>query len=277
MASVNRLSIVALLFAVTVGFAQDLSEPPGYGVYYKAGENWQKLDNVSPLNSSVGAFSGATLNYNGASALLQLANHRPVFYVDRVPTARSMVIVTLERKKDHREIKVIRGGIFGAKGGPDRKHLSEVVIQSVNDHVVTVTPNQNLAPGEYLLTDSGGYSGYEFGINDTAPENPAAPESLKSSESVAREVLLKTINASFAREGVAGYGEIAGDKLTIHSERASAMRLHMLTANEKLLSMISEAGIVTLFYTNDADQNFAYDVKAGKVVLPSAPQGNESK
>jgi hypothetical protein len=274
-----RQAVAGLLLASSaVGLAQESMEPPGYGVFCKVKDKWQKLDYVSPLNASAGAFSGVTLSFNGAGAALQLADHRPVFYVDGVPSARNMVIVVLDRKKDHRDLKVIRSGVFAAKGGPDKKHLLDVVAQSVNDHTVSVSPSQDLGPGEYILTDSGGYGGYDFGISEAGgPEVPPAIEPPKPSGLAARDFLLKTINASFTKEGVAGYTEIAGDKLIIHSERASAVRFHMIVANEKLISVMREAGIATCQYTNDAEQNFAYDVKAGRVTVPAAPQANESK
>src|ERR1035441_4644636 len=149
--------VIAILVASAISFGQDklpTDEPPGYGVYYKTKDGWQKLDYARPLGSSVGAFSGATLNYHGAEAALQITDRRPVFYFDRVPTARNTIIVLFERKKDQREVKVIRSHVLTAKSGPDKKHMPDVTVQSVNDHVISVSPTQELSPGEYLLTDS---------------------------------------------------------------------------------------------------------------------------
>jgi hypothetical protein len=46
-------------------------------------------------------------------------------------------------------------------------------------------------------------------------------------QETARDFVLKASNAQFAKEGVAGYAEIKGDKLIVHSERASAVRFNM--------------------------------------------------
>lgn len=82
----------------------------------------------------------------------------------------------------------------------------------------------------------------------------------------ARDIMIRAINASFAKEGVAGYAEISGDKMTVHSERASAVRFNMTLKNDKFISALKDAGIATYTYTNDTDQNFLYDVKLGQVV-----------
>lgn len=155
---------IVLVSLCALSLAQDSMEPPGYGVYYKTKGGWQKIEYTSPLGNNVGVFSGVTLTYHGAAAALQIADHRPVFYFERMTTARNTIIVRLEKKKDQRDVKVIRTGVLTAKGGPDKKHVPDVTVQSVNDRVISITPTQELPSGEYLLTDSGGYGGYDFGI-----------------------------------------------------------------------------------------------------------------
>lgn len=88
-----------------------------------------------------------------------------------------------------------------------------------------------------------------------------------------RQRLVKGINAEFQRGGVMGYAEVSDDTLTIHSERASAMRFRMILASREL-SMIRRAGIATYIYTNDADQSFVYDVKVGQIVTQQATQAH---
>ncbi len=269
--------LVTVLAACSLMLAQVSLEPPGFaGVFYKAKDGWQKMDLATPLNVSTGAFSGATLSYKGAESSVRIADRRPTFYYNRIPTARNAVIIVFEKKKDHRDLKVIRvNALLTAKGGPDKKHLVDVSAESINDHLVSVTPVQDLPLGEYLLTDSGGYTGYDFEITDTPTAGiSSTPAGIAkgSDHPSAQGLLLRVINASFAKEGVTGYGEISGDKLIIHSERASAMRFHATLANERLMSMMQEANIATYVYTNDSDQNFVYDVKAGKIVSPADSQ-----
>lgn len=86
-----------------------------------------------------------------------------------------------------------------------------------------------------------------------------------SDQALTRKKYLDAINAGFRKDGVAGSAEIVGDNLIVHSERADRMRFRMLLANYKTSLLQKRAGIATFIYTNDAKQNFAYDVKSGQV------------
>ena len=114
--------------------------------------------------------------YRGAEAPIQLSDRRPVFYVkNRVEAlmaetggpnaARNAVIVILSKKKDHRELQSVKTGLSGVKSGIDKKLLPDITVHSINNLMFTITPNQDLAPGEYLLTWKVlGTDGYDFGI-----------------------------------------------------------------------------------------------------------------
>ena len=97
-----------------------------------------------------------------------------------------------------------------------------------------------------------------------------------SDRAAARQRLLKAINAGFRKDGVMGYAEISGDDVTIHSERASAMRFRMNLASSRQLFMMQRAGIAKFIYTDDAAQKFVYDVKAGQIVSASGSAGSAS-
>ena len=88
---------------------------------------------------------------------------------------------------------------------------------------------------------------------------------------VTKEKLVEASNARFIADKVVGYAESSEDTFTIHSERASDMRFHMLIANKQGMEHFRMAGIKTLVYTNDADQRFTYDLAAGHVVTPGVP------
>jgi hypothetical protein len=88
---------------------------------------------------------------------------------------------------------------------------------------------------------------------------------------VTKGELVEAHNASFRAEKVVGYAESSGDTFTIHSERASDMRFHMLLANQQIMGRYRAAGIKTIVYTNDSDQRFTYDVVADHVVTPDVP------
>jgi hypothetical protein len=80
-----------------------------------------------------------------------------------------------------------------------------------------------------------------------------------------RQKIVNADNAAFKKEGVMGYAEVSGDKLTVHSERASAMRFHMTLSDPRYMSYLRRSGLTTVVYTNDADQTFVYDVKSGQI------------
>ena len=169
----KKIAVAFLVGLCVTTFAQDAVEPPDHGAYYKAKDGWQKLELLTATGNKVGAFSGVTITYLKPNSPVQLSDRRPVFYVKTTPdkeqqmsvAARTTVIVLLDNKDDHRELKVIKSGLFGAKAGYDKKRMPDVTMHSINNLMITITPNEDLAPGEYLLTwNSMGSVGYDFGI-----------------------------------------------------------------------------------------------------------------
>ncbi len=174
----KNVAIALLLGLCVAGFAQDVAEPPDHGAYYKAKDGWQKLELLTTTGSNIHVnaltlHGGAKQIYRGAEAPVQLSDRRPVFYIKTTPdkeqqlavAARDTVIVFLSKKEDHRELQTVKSGLTGVKSGMDKKLLPDVTLHSINNLMFTVTPNQDLAPGEYLLTwNAMGSVGYDFGI-----------------------------------------------------------------------------------------------------------------
>lgn len=169
----KKMLIIMLLGLCIASVSQDTVGPPDHGAYYKAKDGWQKLELLTPTGNRVAAFSGVTMSYRGTQAPVQLTDRRPVFYIKTTPdkeqqmaiAARSTVIVLLNKKGDRRELQTVKSGLFGARAGYDKKRMPDVTLHSVNSLMITVTPNEDLAPGEYFLTwDSIGRVGYDFGI-----------------------------------------------------------------------------------------------------------------
>jgi hypothetical protein len=263
--------------------------------------------NGTPQALSPAAYSGSQQSNNvvkanvawtfrGAHSPLQLSSNRPRFVLVCGLGAPALamlcglgtgqpgdlIMVRLDEKSDHRESRMASAGMFGGHSGFDAKKTVTTTIVKRNIGGWDVVPTQDLKDGEYLITTGVNPQGFDFGIGgpqlEPAPsQTTAEPSANSSNQSAAREMLLKTFNASFAREGVAGYAEISGDKLLVHSERATEMRFHMQVANQRLIAMMQQAGIATYLYTNDADQHFAYDLKAGKIILPTASQATKTK
>ncbi len=86
-----------------------------------------------------------------------------------------------------------------------------------------------------------------------------------------REKMIAAENASFKKEGAAGYAEVVGDTYIVHSERATSIRFHAnVIGNKEYVEALQRAGITTLVYTNDADVKFVYDVKANQIMQQAA-------
>jgi len=174
----KRTAVALLLGLCVVSFAQDAAEPLDHGAYYKAKDGWQKLELLTATGSNIHVnaltlHGGAKQLYRGAEAPVQLSDRRPVFYIKTTPdkeqqlavAARETVVVLLSKKEDHRELQTVKSGLLGVKAGYDKKQMPDVTLHSINNLVFTVTPNQDLAPGEYLLTwNAMGNVGYDFGI-----------------------------------------------------------------------------------------------------------------
>jgi len=290
-------TVVLFVLACVPTFGQVAPQPAG--IYADQNGTLEALSTAAYSGSEQSSNvvkANVAWTFRGVHSPLQLSSDRPRFLLVcglgapalamlcglGTGQPSDLIIVRLDEKSDHRESRMASAGMFGGHSGFDAKKTVTTTIVKRNDGGWDVVPTQDLKHGEYLITTGVNPQGFDFGIGgpqmEAAPnQTTAQPSANSSNQSAAREMLLKTINASFAKEGVAGYAEISGDKLTVHSERASEMRFHMLVANQKLVAMMREAGIATYLYTNDADQNFAYDLKAGKIIPPTASQATETK
>ena len=141
-----------------------------------------------------------------------------------------------------------------------------------------------IEPGLFVLDDQVGVTDI-FGNVLLAGEKNSIKSGVKgacaliladwSNQAGSRQKLVNGINTSFENAGVMGHAEISSDKITVHCKGTSAIRFQMIRASREL-SMARRAGIITYIFTNDADQNFQYDLQAGRVVPFVAPQAVEA-
>ena len=155
------------------------------GVSIQNGTTWDKLYHANITGTKSKGVAGAAFSYGiakahivhtfrEAEAPIQTSNPRPVFKVvgaqDIAP--RDIIIVKLEKKKDHREIEVgsVRTWTGANMGYPD-KAVTKVTVQQV-EGALLVTPAEDLEPGEYLLfpgvqgvvMPEAGFGGFDFGV-----------------------------------------------------------------------------------------------------------------
>jgi len=148
-------------------------------------------------------------------------------------------------------------------------HIAEVQSDADYHIVLTNIDGSHAQKNQLLVTDF-------WGTPLKKAEGSVARDQAKSActliiadwsdQALTRKKYLDAINSGFRKDGLVGFAEIvAGDNLIVHSELANRMRLFMLLANNKTYLLLRRAGIVTFIYTNDADQNFACDVKSGQI------------
>lgn len=153
-----------------------------HGFYYQSAQEWKKLDTSSYAGYSskhgasmlAGVAPSGVLVYDGPEAVNQFENRQPVFGIrvdafrPDIPglNVRDLLIAHMAKKKDHRELQVMKGGFATVRTGINSKDSVEVTLSNVADQTFILVPKNNLAPGEYLITFRGanGTSGYDFGV-----------------------------------------------------------------------------------------------------------------
>lgn len=153
------------------------------GVYYKTAQGWQKLEPVSMAGGGLkhagkmfvpGLTPQMVWTFRDAESPAQIADRRPTFCVKELPalaniagrSGRDLLIVRLDKKKDHRELQTTSGGsMFTFKAGLSKDRMPDITRETIADGIFMLTPNEDLKPGEYMVTFSAlGTSGYDFGI-----------------------------------------------------------------------------------------------------------------
>ncbi len=153
------------------------------GTYYKGPTGWIRLEQITMAGGGAkhvgkmfvpGLTPQIVWTFRGASAELQIADRKPVFYVRQSPymanvpgrSERDAVIVRFDRKKDHRELQTTSGGsAFTFKAGFSKERTPDITVTRISETTFAIRPNAELPAGEYLLTFGGlGASGFDFGI-----------------------------------------------------------------------------------------------------------------
>jgi len=199
---------LALVFVLVGSLcAQQKAEnlPTVQGVYYKTVDGWARF---LPVTMSGGGLkhTGKLLvpgltphmvwTFPGPEAPVQFSESRPMFYIRHWPQSlialagspeRNLTIVRLDRRKDHRELQITRGGnVFTFKGGLSPEKLPELTVTRVDDSSFLFTPTKDLEPGEYLITFGIGWtSGCDFGVIQKGKRGPG--ESVMGSRAVGHE------------------------------------------------------------------------------------------
>jgi hypothetical protein len=147
--------------------------PPEVGVYWKNGNAFVLIPGQAVSRSKVGGKAGSFFTYgmrnehwdaylNGPASNNVVNERQPSFYI-YVPDGSSssdFVLITLEKKSDHREFEVGSfGGITGGKAGVKRDKEVEFTAEHAGIRTYKIKLAQGLKPGEYAFFMGTGQQG----------------------------------------------------------------------------------------------------------------------
>jgi hypothetical protein len=155
----------------------------GDGFYYKTQQGWQKLEPILVAGGGLkhvgkmfvpGLTPQMVWTFRGAESPAQISGKQPLFCIKEMAalasvagrSSRDLVIVRFDKKKDHRELQTTNGGnMFTFKAGLSKDRTPDITTTTLDEGVFIVKPNEDLKPGEYMLTFAAlGTSGYDFGV-----------------------------------------------------------------------------------------------------------------
>jgi hypothetical protein len=171
----KAIALIGVLALASVAVSQRAETQHEPGMYADQNGTQVKLTSaqftgVKSKNSIVRA--QAFWTFRGSAAQVQLSNSRPRFLLygaTKIFPADQIVIVALDSKKDHRELKIASGSMFGGHGGFDPETTVTTTVTKRDDETWEVYPDKELKPGEYLITtevrpDSGQRSAFDLSI-----------------------------------------------------------------------------------------------------------------
>ena len=151
--------------------------PSGAGVYYHQGEaTWivltrpvmaaTKTEGMEHFLDTRGWSNlSRTIVFDGAAAAIRIPDPKPTFYVRDIGSAQDVLIAQLTRKKDTREIQASStNASVNNKEGFKRGRVYRVTAIALSKELYSVTPEQTLKPGEYLLVFGHAETSFEFGV-----------------------------------------------------------------------------------------------------------------
>jgi hypothetical protein len=155
----------------------------------RAGAGREKTSNVMGAAFSYGiAKAKIKAEVPGAHAPVRTKDTKPVFYMffpsssnlggfggnDVITSPAQFSLLSMEEKKDHRETAIAKMGFASASAGTDDKRTKLFAVDRIRNGVYKLTPNVDLAAGEYAFIASTGMGGpatnhtvviYDFGID----------------------------------------------------------------------------------------------------------------
>ena len=175
----NWLSVLLLLFlpqAAKPSTMPDLPVKPG--VYYRQDHaNWVSLQPAPVTDAKTkgmgwfidsGGYTnlGMSIVCRGAKAVVRISVPKPTFFVREVGSSKDIMLIRLTQKRDKRTFQTSSSdATVDNKGGFKKGDIRKMAVVENPDHSFSVTPEEDLKPGEYLLVFGTASAGFDFGID----------------------------------------------------------------------------------------------------------------
>lgn len=174
----NWLSVLLMLLFQAAKPAGMPDMPRTPGVYYRQNNaNWVSLQPAPiaemktkgmELFIETGGYTNLGINIvcRGSRASLRISTPKPTFFVREVGSSKDVILLRLTPKKDRRIFKASSSdATVENKGGFRKGAIRKATIIMNPDKSFSVTPEEDLKPGEYLLVFGYAIAGFDFGID----------------------------------------------------------------------------------------------------------------
>jgi hypothetical protein len=173
----NAISLMILFLFQAVSSVGTPNVPESPGLYVKqSGAVWTKLQPALVLEGETKGLDAylmtdgyTNLNmrvvYQGAKALLRIKEAKPVFFVREIGSSSNFSVIRLDQKKDRRLFHAApSAGTVGNNLGFKKSQIVKMVVVGNPDGSFSITPEQALLPGEYLILFDKIASSFDFGV-----------------------------------------------------------------------------------------------------------------
>ena len=156
------------------------SVPEAPGVYFlQNNKEWINLQPAVIQNANakgIGLFvetegytnQGMDVICRGSRASVRFSLQKPTLYIRGIAQAKDAELVRLTQKKDSREFKTSFSNVtVQNKGGFRKQDLYNLEATNLPDGSLSIVPEKDLPPGEYLLAFGSAATAYDFGIDKT--------------------------------------------------------------------------------------------------------------
>jgi hypothetical protein len=174
----NAIYALFLLFAQTAAPAPVPGMPSAPGIYLRQNNGkWVPLTPASISNRKTKGL-GTYIETEGLSALeseficagahsaTRVAARKPTFYIRGVGSPGDAMLIQFVQKTDSRTLRTSSSdATFSNKGGFRKADIRNLEVTVFSDQSFSVTPQESLKPGEYLLVFGYATAGYDFGVD----------------------------------------------------------------------------------------------------------------